>query len=71
MPTINADIEFEVFCASCGAGLCGNTDVYEYRGNHQLKITPCSKCLDNSEESGYEKGKKDGYDERIQEENDL
>jgi len=56
MPTLS--LEFEVYC-SCGNGLCGNCT--EGRNGHSEYITvdPCDKCQD----SKYDEGHNDGYDE--------
>lgn len=62
MPTFNAEvtatheIEFEVFCARCGAGLCsqskgGNTP---RRGTPYVKVQPCESCMDESFEKGVD-----------------
>ena len=51
---IDADIDFEVYCEKCGAGLCNNANT---RSSHnrsmaQVTITPCENCLENSYEDG-------------------
>lgn len=52
--TTTADVEFEVFCAQCGAGLCGNCSTRESirRGFPQAVIEPCEKCLESAREEG-------------------
>jgi hypothetical protein len=62
MPEIEAEatstvtIEFEVFCAKCGAGLCGNTTVgtTKRRGMPFVEITPCERCLKDEYDRGRE-----------------
>ena len=53
--TVRAEIEFEVYCARCGAGLCNNVSMRESRnrGMPQIVIEPCDQCLENE----FEKGK--------------
>jgi hypothetical protein len=45
------DVDFEVYCDNCGAGLCRDTRV---RGT-TIHVSPCSNCMDNE----YERGKAD------------
>jgi hypothetical protein len=76
MPTLignEEDIEFEVWCSKCGAGLCGNAYVKSaqgYRGSQRVYIEPCEKCLENSYDegvlAGHDEGKSEGYDEGYQ-----
>jgi hypothetical protein len=56
MPSFSADIEFEVFCSKCGAGLCNRSDAASDRKGHRVSIEPCSKCLEVEYDDGYEKG---------------
>lgn len=74
MPTLNAtvevdeagrndvDVDFEVFCGRCGAGLCNSTSVRRsrFRGAPQAVVEPCERCLQAERESGYV----DGVDSR-------
>ncbi len=42
----DVDVEFEVFCGDCGAGLCQNAETrhsYNRRAN-QVTVTMCDKC---------------------------
>lgn len=59
MPTINADIDFEVWC-SCGVGLCNVTAVN--KGN-QVTVDPCEKCLEKARDEEHEKGYDEGYEQ--------
>ena len=52
--TINVELEVEVFCAGCGAGLCkqskaGNTN---YRKQTFIEVEPCEKCLEKARDEG-------------------
>lgn len=55
---ITTTVEFEVFCAECGAGLCGDTETRKShgRGFDQIAVAPCSKCIDNAVDRGIDKG---------------
>jgi hypothetical protein len=52
MPSFTVD--FEVFCGSCGAGLCNQSDTRKSRnrGEDQLTVEPCEKCMNLSFEKG-------------------
>ena len=52
--TVRAEIEFEVYCAKCGAGLCNNVNTRESRNRRipQIVIEPCETCLENSFDKG-------------------
>jgi len=55
MPTLWLD--FEVYCARCGAGLCNNCTEGKTRGRGipMITVEPCDKCL----EEKYEEGRAD------------
>ena len=59
-------IDFEVFCAECGEGLCGLTSVGD-RNGVKLTVGPCPKCLEGSKEEGYESGYEKGYEKGMEE----
>lgn len=73
MPTItiqpDVEVDFEVFCAGCGAGICNNTDVRtsRTRGMPQLTVEPCKKCLEEARKVGASEKE----DELIDEINEL
>ena len=56
-------VEFEVFCAECGEGLCNLATVEEggrFSSSGQIvRVMPCPKCLVAAREEGYEEGKKE------------
>ena len=57
MPTFdNVSIEFEVFCGTCNAGLCGQSDTRHSRQRGQLQVTveACEKCLEVAREEARE-----------------
>lgn len=41
------EIDFEVFCGTCGAGICGNTTTRESRrrGYPQVVVDVCDDCI--------------------------
>ena len=61
MPTFNdvdievtqkIDIDFEVYCNTCGAGLCGESDTRKSRnrGYLQVSVNVCPDCMKEKEE---------------------
>ena len=50
MPII--DCEVEVWCASCGAGLCGQSKAITRRGRQGIDVEPCKKCQNDAYERG-------------------
>lgn len=55
MPTFNdievttrVDIDFEVYCGTCGAGLCNESDTrYSRNRNYaQVTVNACPNCMD-------------------------
>ena len=45
-------LEFEVYCAKCGAGLCAKTKV----DGTAVNVEPCEKCLADTNQDGYNEG---------------
>jgi len=45
MPDVT--VEIEVYCASCGAGLCNQTEstIGGHHGKPQFRVEPCERCL--------------------------
>ena len=50
--TVTADVDFEIFCARCGAGICLNGDTRKSRGRNmpQVTIEPCSACIEAAQD---------------------
>ena len=47
MPKFNVDIHFDVYCARCGKGICGNCDTnIVSKSSLKMRVEPCRKCLD-------------------------
>ena len=62
MPSFSVDatvvVDFEVFCAKCGAGLCrySATGTTSGRGQNYVSVEPCDTCLENARNEGYNDG---------------
>ena len=56
MPDVSIDVE--VFCASCGDGLCNQTEstTGQRRGQPQFRVLPCERCLMAARSDGYNEG---------------
>lgn len=54
MPTVTQTIEteIEVYCQTCGEGLCNYTESTEGRTRHvpQFRVEVCWKCIEEKEE---------------------
>jgi hypothetical protein len=48
----NVDIEFEVYCGTCGAGLCQESDTRNSRRRSFLQVTvnACPDCMSKKQE---------------------
>lgn len=46
------DIDFEVYCGTCGAGLCSESDTRRSRNRNELQVTvnACPNCMDGKDE---------------------
>ena len=47
---LEVEVSIEVWCDTCGAGLCGVTTPIDWKG---IKIEVCDKCLKSEYERGY------------------
>ncbi len=59
MPSFDVEIEFEVYCATCGAGLCGQSDGSHGSRGPRVDVEVCETCVNNARDEGYQ----EGYDE--------
>jgi hypothetical protein len=57
MPTfegveITVDVDFEVFCGTCGEGLCyeSSTRLSRNRGHAQVEVNACPSCIREKDE---------------------
>ena len=50
--TQKIDIDFEVYCNTCGAGLCGESDTRRShnRGYLQVSVNVCPNCMEEKNE---------------------
>lgn len=58
--------EFEVFCGSCGAGLCQQSDTRESKNRRtpQVTVDACVKCLESAEHDGRIEAESEFAEER-------
>lgn len=66
MPDVT--IEVEVYCATCGDGLCNLTEstytrVRGVRGVPCFRVEACPKCIDRAREEGIEEGREQAEQE--------
>lgn len=56
MPDVTFQIE--VYCDTCGEGLCNQTTFTETRHRHEpsLRVEVCQKCLERARSEGYDEG---------------
>jgi len=56
-----AEIEIEIYCAQCGAGLCNQTEFATTRGRGlpSFRVEPCEKCLNEAREEAREEGRRE------------
>jgi hypothetical protein len=56
---IEQEIELEINCSECGAGLCGEYTACINGDTVYIDISPCRKCIEDAKDEGYDKGKED------------
>ncbi len=63
MPQVQ--IEIEVYCADCGAGLCNHTEFVETRTRNMpsFRVMACTKCLEIARDEGRLAGREEAADE--------
>ena len=56
---VDVEIDVEVFCATCGAGLCNKSTAGKTRNRQVdcIEVEACAKCMGNAEDKGYEKAR--------------
>lgn len=66
--TVQADIDFEVFCGTCGAGLCNVSDTRESRSRRmpQVTVEACANCMENAKDEGREEAESE-YEQQLSE----
>lgn len=65
IPSVDVDVDFEVFCGTCGAGLCNDTETgnTNRRRMPYVHVKPCGDCM----EKEYARGHEAGYNEATSE----
>ncbi len=58
MPTINTEVEFDVYCTVCSKNL--DVDVRYAKGGHQVFVEPCDNCMSDATQEGYTSGIEEG-----------
>jgi hypothetical protein len=61
MPEIEVNIE--LYCDTCGSGLCSQATVTRTRNMPSFRIEACDSCTKKSHLAGYEEGYKKGYED--------
>jgi len=64
---MSPSLDFEVFC-SCGRGLCNQSEVQSGRWSPKVVVEPCSRCLEEAKQEGYDLGYRDGLRDAKREE---
>ena len=54
MPMVS--VEIQVWCGTCGAGLCNQTTEHTGRGGPGVDVEVCEKCVGVARDSGYNEG---------------
>ena len=49
MPSFDTEIEFEVYCDTCGTGMNHDSNTRISNGVKELWITVCSNCIDKKD----------------------
>jgi hypothetical protein len=56
MPKLTTTVEFEVYCGTCGGGLCRQSDNHEGRSRWRVEVEACPHCIGRAHLEGYEEG---------------
>ena len=58
-------VEVEIYCATCGAGLCNQSEFVHTRTRDipSFRVEVCDRCVDAAVERGRVAGHSAGYDE--------
>lgn len=59
----NIEVNIELYCATCGAGLCSNATATEKRGQPCFQVEACDRCVLRASDKGFEEGHEKGYEE--------
>lgn len=63
--SVEINVEFEVFCENCGAGLCNQSKGGQTygRGQPYVSVKPCEKCIAFAKEESFSSGRDSRDDE--------
>lgn len=56
MPSFDVEVEIDVYCSTCGAGLCGQSDGSNGVRGPRVDVAACETCINNAKEEGYQEG---------------
>lgn len=59
MPSIDVDIE--LYCDTCGKGICGLGTATRTRNQPAFRIEACDTCVEQADIAGYTRGYDEGY----------
>ena len=65
MPEFNIEVEFEVYCGTCGRGLCNQSSTSSGRTVSRVDVEVCRHCLEEAKDEAYRNGYEDGRDSVI------
>ena len=65
MPEFNIDVEFEVYCGTCGSSLCNQSSTGSGRRVSRVDVDVCRNCIEEEKDEAYRKGYEDGRDSVI------
>lgn len=56
MPSFDTSVDFEVYCNTCGNGMCGESEVVRTyrRGELAVRVNACPKCVERARDEGFE-----------------
>jgi len=63
------DVEVEIYCGGCGAGLCNQSEPGRTRGRGQnfITVNPCDKCIEQAKKEAHSEGYDAGYADKEKE----
>lgn len=56
MPEFDINVEFEVFCADCGGGLCRVSQGHSSKQGPFVEVGSCERCEQEAYDRGYHAG---------------
>ena len=60
---VDIEVDIEIWCATCGAGLCNATSADRRHGRPAFQVEACQRCMDAAEERGREEGYLEGVND--------